>query len=691
MPPLIPSDPVNAYQEKPLLYVLRSFVLLPRKMSFYLPQSQGQNLESQILKISQNILTNGIIISAVSHSSRFRQFWSNPFHLSVLVPYAEKQLDIVVVPSTLILKPDQYRSYTSRRCFLERNLFPKPNLFYEKNFAVIGVLGIDYAKYNAVKSVIRTLTGDGNHSPRGGYSRFLSTIELVANNWRNPRNVVFKFNKVSRVEVASHKSIQQVTDKTLNPQGPIKIRPQNGESTAPLPPKVTKAVIIPDKSCSTSRDATPSQDLSTINDSVDQTFSTSDNAADSEGITQEAAQAATVDLSPQKSEDFTTPPSESTMSAPTSNTMLDTKASEVQTSPAVDAHLVVQQSRESDPREGQCHPDPARFPNLLKRTLSGTPPPGKRRKLNKHYSPRQRSSAIEAPTPRSGFSQSRIWKKSARSVKARVFRSKINCRRLDFNLHFHLKTPKEAPPGGFVSVSPTPPPSPSPSCFITTPNGAGDDVVDSNSNNPLSDNEGKNSEKPQFTEFRDAATQTVGPLNSEDQSTLVETPHAGPDKHGSAESNCIDPSGSGSREIHSRSQPTPSVVSPVRGHSIRHSDPLPFHIVRVEDKSVPIFEMSLKDLTARLLLTCQNKRSRNVRYKFLWRLEFHETQTSTGEQYYQLFFDGRLLFGIRLILLKGKFDHPTNKICAYGCIRKGTNQWIVGPVFISLFHDLILV
>ena len=283
--------------------------------------------------------------------------------------------------------------------------------------------------------------------------------------------------------------------------------------------------------------------------------------------------------------------------------------------------------------------------------------------------------------------------KSVGSVKVRVNSSRINRRGVNFNLHFHLKTRKEASSRGFVSISPTSPSSPSPSCSVTSLNGAGDDVIESNSNRPLSDNEGKNSEKLNVVhdaatrESCDTATQTIGPLNYEDQSTLVEPPPDRLDGHESTESARSE------SESHRHSQLTVSRVSPSTGHSFPHSHPLPFGIDGISDKSVPILEMSVKELIAILLLTCQNKRNPNInKYTYLWRLELLEGKMSpTGEQYYQLFFNGRLLFGINLIRLNGEFKHPKKKICAYGCTKDGTNQWIFCPVFVSLFRNLILV
>jgi hypothetical protein len=104
----------------------------------------------------------------------------------------------------------------------------------------------------------------------------------------------------------------------------------------------------------------------------------------------------------------------------------------------------------------------------------------------------------------------------------------------------------------------------------------------------------------------------------------------------------------------------------------------PFDLTR-ETESTPLTEMTLKALTARLLLARQNSRLSDYNHQ-LWTID----PSTSDPPFYTVRFDGRLIPGLTLIEFPSEANVNTSyKICAYGCTKKGKHQHLSNVKYTS--------
>jgi hypothetical protein len=98
----------------------------------------------------------------------------------------------------------------STQCFINNNLLPSPLAVQEKDFALVGVLGKDYATFPAIRSVMRSFALPPDFVDHGGYPVIWSIIQQFLAKW-------------------------QTVD-------PIFVKPQKGLLSKKLPPRPTTPV-----------------------------------------------------------------------------------------------------------------------------------------------------------------------------------------------------------------------------------------------------------------------------------------------------------------------------------------------------------------------------------------------------------------------------------------------------------------
>lgn len=120
----------------------------------------------------------------------------------------------------------------------------------------------------------------------------------------------------------------------------------------------------------------------------------------------------------------------------------------------------------------------------------------------------------------------------------------------------------------------------------------------------------------------------------------------------------------------------------------RTSTDLPFNLTRPVRNDVPLTMQSLKDLTGQLLLGRQ--RARSTDFRQLWTISPLSDGISDailGRKYFSASFAGQLIAGIRLILIESETSARGNrKLCAFGCVKNGTHQWISNTTYVLRFR-----
>ena len=101
---------------------------------------------------------------------------------------------------------------------------------------------------------------------------------------------------------------------------------------------------------------------------------------------------------------------------------------------------------------------------------------------------------------------------------------------------------------------------------------------------------------------------------------------------------------------------------------------LPFGLIRKANRAVPLQMQSLMELTAKLLCARQNARATD--WSKLWAI--YPQDSLEDVTFYYASFDDQVQAGLRLALLNigGENSSPWNKMCAYGCSKRGIHRWI---------------
>jgi hypothetical protein len=109
-------------------------------------------------------------------------FFTQPFHLSISSVRSSKHITILAVPPQFITNPEKYHSYISTQCFVQQYRLPSSDVVYEKDFGIVGVLGVDYAIFVPIRNILRTLELS-TAVVRSGYDKFLSLADSVPEEW----------------------------------------------------------------------------------------------------------------------------------------------------------------------------------------------------------------------------------------------------------------------------------------------------------------------------------------------------------------------------------------------------------------------------------------------------------------------------------------------------------------------------
>lgn len=117
---------------------------------------------------------------------------THPFHLSIdftrLTTIAT--LHILVLPPRIITEPAEYVSFVSKRRFATLASIPAPTDVTETGFAVLGVLGVDYANIvigKAFRTIAMGISVDD--TLKRGYAAVRSAINIYARHWRKKKDV----------------------------------------------------------------------------------------------------------------------------------------------------------------------------------------------------------------------------------------------------------------------------------------------------------------------------------------------------------------------------------------------------------------------------------------------------------------------------------------------------------------------
>jgi hypothetical protein len=474
-----------------------------------------------------------------------------------------KQLDILVVPPQLINDPLNYHSFVSTRCFIQQHLLPPPENIYERDFAVIGVLGTDYTTHEPIRKALEALW----IPYQVGYPTFYLIVQCLAKTWRKPVTVTIK----------NQNGLKHRALRLNSTQKPAKI---NLPTSSRLPSRhqpVVRQTLVNNPNPPSSRQVAAA--------SISIGHGKNKDCTASKSTTTDPTLASDRGLSSKRDSNSGTPkPSKET------NRLLTSK-----TPSHLSPHQSGEASRQGSPQR-PCTLNVTAFP--LKRGGVSISQPARKRKLNPE--------GIESSVT------------------------------LDFTvLSTSSQTPSSAGTGQTETTRST--------VDLTSP---------ASSPKPIE------IQHPQI------------PRTIVDLTTPTNSPRTVRDKQ-SKRTKVID-------------DPTPTKILLVIGSTAA----LPFQLPRSANKTIPLSVQSLKDLTGRLL--CARHCGRANDWHHLWHISSHQKVSPAGIRYYQVFFDGQLVLGIRLILLEGEFD-PSLKLCAYGCSRDGTVQWITSSRLVFLFLHFVLI
>lgn len=156
---------------------------------------------------------------------------THPFHLSIdftrLTTIAT--LHILVLPPRIITEPDKYLSFVSKRQFATLASIPAPTDVTETGFAVLGVLGVDYANV-VIGKAFRTIAMGMNvrNTLKRGYAAVCSAIHVYASHWRKKKDVQIELRQPLLSEKTPRKPIEKerivktkITRVNPNPLHPV--------------------------------------------------------------------------------------------------------------------------------------------------------------------------------------------------------------------------------------------------------------------------------------------------------------------------------------------------------------------------------------------------------------------------------------------------------------------------------------
>jgi hypothetical protein len=137
---------------------------------------------------------------------------THPFHLKIdftrLMTIAT--LNILVLPPRFIMEPAKYRPFVNKRRFITVTSIPALTDVTETGFAVLGVLGVDYANVligKAFRTIAMGMSVD--NTLKRGYEAVWSAVKIYAHHWRKKKDVKVELRQPLLSEKTPRKPVER--------------------------------------------------------------------------------------------------------------------------------------------------------------------------------------------------------------------------------------------------------------------------------------------------------------------------------------------------------------------------------------------------------------------------------------------------------------------------------------------------